>query len=62
MSWNGNECRKTIATIPNTDFDRPKTTGACEIFQLFGKHDYRGRKMEREIKSSIAMAKAALSK
>ena len=24
------------ATIPNTDYDRPKRAGECEIFQLFG--------------------------
>ena len=28
----------TKANIPNTD-DRSKITGACEIFQPYGKHD-----------------------
>ena len=47
------------ATIPQADYGRSKTTGECEIFQIFGWHD---AWCTREIKSMIAMAEAGFSK
>jgi len=42
MLWYGNECGKNksnenfMTTIPSNNYDRPKTTGECGMFQIFG--------------------------
>jgi len=44
---------------PNTEYDKPKTTGECGIFQMFV---YHGNKCTREIKYSVTIAKAACNR
>jgi len=51
-------CRK--APIPNTDYDRSRTTGDCSMFPLFGMSD--DARCTRDIESVIAMAEAAFNK
>jgi hypothetical protein len=33
------KARKSQATIPSTDYDRPKSTGECRIFRTFELYD-----------------------
>jgi len=55
-----NEHFKT--TIPSNNYDRPKTTGNVECFKYLGSMLTNDGRCTCEIKSSIAMAKAAFNK
>jgi hypothetical protein len=46
------------ATIPSTNYDRPRTPEECGIYYLLGKHDKKDARCDYEIKSRIAMSKA----
>ena len=60
MPWNGNERGKNKghenlkATIPNTDYDRSKTSRECGMLQIFVQHNNTDA---RETESRIGMAK-----
>ena len=48
------------ASIPNTDYDRSRTTGDCRMFPLFGVTD--DARCTRVTDSMIAMAETAFNK
>ena len=49
-------------TIPNKNYDRPKTTRECESFKYLGIMLTNDGRCTGEIKCRIAMAKAAFNK
>ena len=68
MLWHGNECEKSKSNenfktnIASNNYNRPKTTGGCGMFKYLGSMLTNDGSCTCEIKSRIAMAKAAFSK
>jgi hypothetical protein len=68
MLWHGNECRKNKSnknfktTIPSNNYDRPKKLENVESFKYLGSMLTNDGRCTCEIKSRIAMAKAAFNK
>ena len=68
MLWNGNKCGENKSnenfktTIPSTNYDRPKTPRNVEPFKYLGSMLTDDGRCMCEIKSRIAMAKAAFNK
>ena len=68
MSWNGNECggeknnENFKTTIPSKNYDTPKTTRELESFEYLGNMLTNDGRCTCEIKSRIAMARAAFNR
>ena len=68
MLENGNECGKNKSdenfktAIPSKNYDRPKTTNNMESFKYLGSMLTNDGRCTFDIKSKIAMAKAAFNK
>ena len=67
MLWHGNECGKKSnenfkTAIPSNNYDRPKQLENVECFKYLGSMLTNDGSCTYEIKSKIAMAKAAFSK
>jgi len=68
LLWHGNECRKNKSNenfktiIPSNNYYRTKTTGELKSFKNLGSMLTNDGRCTCEIKSRIAMAKAAFYK
>ena len=61
--WKKNKCNENFKTaIPSNNYDRPKQLANVECYKYLGSMLTNDGSCTREIKSRIAMAKAAFSK